>query len=235
MTTPLRTGAVTLAAAVGIALAGCSSGTSGDAVAEQETTSSEATSSSAPSSPGSPTQTSPAAAPQQTIAEYLRENDVEQTPVAPGAPGAPKVDLPQLPGWEDAGPRAPEGAYSAVLFADPSMAQDPPMISTYMSRLTGNVDPAGIFAAAPAELTALPGFEYLGDGRESELSGFDAYQFGGAYTRDGVKRMIAQKTVFIPTQGDAYLLQLTADGTEDQIGPLLDATSAIDEQTVITP
>jgi hypothetical protein len=31
------------------------------------------------------------------------------------------------------------------------------------------------------------------------------------------------------------VLQLNADGTEDQMGPLMDATAAIDEQTKIQP
>ncbi|MBO0679328.1 LpqN/LpqT family lipoprotein [Mycolicibacterium sp. S2-37] len=236
MTTSLRAGPVAvLAAAVGLALAGCGSDTSGDAASETQTTSSEAASST--SATVSPTETSPAqaAGPQPTIADYIRENGIQQTPVTPGAPGAPRVDLPQLPGWEDAGPRTPEGAYSAIVFADPAMAQDPPMITTVMSKLTGTVDPAKIFEYAPGEIKNLPGYENMGDGKASELGGFEAYQVGGGYTRDGVNRMIAQKTVVIPAPDGAYLLQLKAEGTEDQIGPLLDATSAIDEQTVITP
>jgi hypothetical protein len=32
-----------------------------------------------------------------------------------------------------------------------------------------------------------------------------------------------------------FVLQLNADGTEDQMGPLMDATSVIDENTKITP
>jgi hypothetical protein len=50
-----------------------------------------------------------------------------------------------------------------------------------------------------------------------------------------VKRVIAQKTVVIPGQDGLYVLQLNADGTEDQMGALMDATGVIDEQTTITP
>jgi Probable lipoprotein LpqN len=39
----------------------------------------------------------------------------------------------------------------------------------------------------------------------------------------------------IPGQDALYVLQLNADGTEDQMGALMDATGAIDEQTTITP
>ena len=73
------------------------------------------------------------------------------------------------------------------------------------------------------------------EGSPSTLGGFDATQIGGTYTKDGVKRAIAQKTVVIPGQDGLYVLQLNADGTEDQMGPLMDATNVIDEQTTITP
>jgi hypothetical protein len=103
-----------------------------------------------------------------------------------------------------------------------------------MSKLTGDVDQAKILEYAPGELKNLPGFEG-GDGDSNTLSGFDAYQLGGSYVKDGAKRMIAQKTVVIPGQGGAFVLQLNADGLEDQMGPLMDATSEIDEKTTITP
>ncbi len=47
--------------------------------------------------------------------------------------------------------------------------------------------------------------------------------------------MIAQKTVVIPGEDGLYVLQLNADGTEDQAGPLMTATKAIDDQAKITP
>ncbi|WP_422750074.1 LpqN/LpqT family lipoprotein [Mycobacterium sp. WMMD1722] len=239
MTPSLRAGAAAvLAAAVGLALAGCDSGTSGEAVSEQQSTSGAASSSSAtPTEPETPSPTSPteAAGPQQTIADYIRENGIQQTPAEPGQPGTPTVDLPTPAGWVDAGDRTPPGAYRAIVFDDPAAAQDPPMITATMSKLTGNVDPAKILEYAPGEIKNLPGYENLGDGKATQLSGFDAYQVGGAYTRDGVRRMIARKTVVIPAPDGLFLLELTADGTEDQIGPLLDATATIDEQTVIRP
>ena len=39
----------------------------------------------------------------------------------------------------------------------------------------------------------------------------------------------------IPGQDGLYVLQLNADGTEDQTGLLMDATNVIDEQATITP
>ena len=69
-----------------------------------------------------------------------------------------------------------------------------------MSKLTGNVDPAKIIEFAPGELKNLPGFEGQGDGSASTLGGFDAWQVGGSYVKNGTKRMIAQKTVVIPAR-----------------------------------
>lgn len=238
MTTSPRAGAIAvLAAALGLMLGACNSDTSGDAASEEQTTSSAASSSSAaPAESETPT-TSPsqAAGPQPTIADYVRENGITETPAEPGQPGTPTVDLPAPAGWADAGDRTPPGAYRAIVFTDPAVAQDPPMISAAMSRLTGNADPAKVLEYASGEIKNLPGYENLGDGKATQLSGFDAYQFGAAYTRDGVRRMVAQKTVVIPEPDGLFVLKLTADGTEDQIGPLLDATATIDEQTVIRP
>jgi hypothetical protein len=39
----------------------------------------------------------------------------------------------------------------------------------------------------------------------------------------------------IPGQDALFVLQLNADGTEDQMGVLMDATGVIDEQITITP
>ena len=69
----------------------------------------------------------------------------------------------------------------------------------------------------------------------AQLGGFDAWQVGGTYMKDGAKRAVAQKTVTIPGADGLFVLQLNADGSEDQMGILMDATGAIDEQTTITP
>ena len=74
-----------------------------------------------------------------------------------------------------------------------------------------------------------------GTGSASTLGGFDAWQIGGTYTKNGVKHAVAQKTVTILGSDGLFVLQLNADGTEDQMGVLMDATSVIDQQTTITP
>jgi uncharacterized protein YceK len=231
MTRSLRAGVIAIAAiAIGIGLSGCGSDTkSAPSTSKQTSTESSTTSKAAP------TTSAAAAGPNKTIVDYIKENGIVETPVHRGDPGSPTIDLPFPPGWEDAGSRTPEWAYGAILFNDPAMAQDPPTIISLVSKLTGNVDPAKILEFAPGEIRNLPGYEGGDAGSPSTLAGFDATQIGGTYTKNGVKRAIAQKTVVIPGQDGLYVLQLNADGTEDQMGPLMDATSAIDEQTTITP
>jgi hypothetical protein len=228
MTSLLRAGVIAMAAvALGIGLAGCGTDTK-----TEETTSKQTSSI---SSESETTTSEQAAGPNKTIVDYIKENNITETPVHRGDPGSPTINLPFPEGWEDAGERTPEWAYGAIVFTDPAMAADPPTIIALVSKLSGNVDPAKILEFAPGEIKNLPGYEGAEEGSPSTLGGFDATQIGGTYTKEGAKRMIAQKTVVIPGQDGLYVLQLNADGTEDQMGPLMDATSVIDEQATITP
>lgn len=170
-----------------------------------------------------------------TIVDYIRQAGLVEIPVKRGDPGAPIITLPFPPGWEDAGSRTPDWAYGAIVSSNPAYANDPPSIMALLSKLTGNVDPAKILELAPGEIKNLPGFDGSNDGTPSELSGFEATQIGGTYNKGGVIRAIAQKTVVIPSRNGLYVLQLNADGRENQINALKAATVVIDEQTKITP
>jgi hypothetical protein len=234
MTSSFRAGVVAIAAiAIGVGLAGCGSGTKSAPSTSSQAPSASATSTSKAAAPTTSAQA--AAGANKTIADYIKENNITETPVHRGDPGAPTMVLPTPPGWEDAGTRTPDWAYAAIVASDPAMAQDPPTIIALFSKLTGNVDQAKILENAPGEIKNLPGYDGAGAGSASTLGGFDATQIGGTYTKDGVKRAIAQKTVVIPGHDGLYVLQLNADGTEDQMGSLMDATGVIDEQTTITP
>jgi Probable lipoprotein LpqN len=233
MTTSRSAGVIAIAAtALGLGLAACGSDTKSEPSTSAETTSATTTTT---TSEAAPTTSAQASGPNYTIVDYIRDNGIVETPVHRGDPGSPTIDLPFPPGWEDAGESTPEWAYGAIVFTDPAMAEDPPSIIALLSKLTGNVDPAKILEFAPGEIQNLPGYEGADSGSPSTLGGFDATQIGGTYTKDGVMRLIAQKTVVIPGQDGLYVLQINADGREDQFGPLMDATEVIDEQTTITP
>ena len=232
MTRSLRAGVIAVAAiAIGIGLSGCGSDTKSEPSASKQTS----TASSTTTSNAAPTSSAQASGPNKTIVDYIKESGITESPVHRGDPGSPTITLPFPPGWEDAGSRTPEWAYGATVSNDPAMAQDPPTIIALVSKLTGNVDPAKILEYAPGEIKNLPGYDGAQGGQPSTLGGFDATQIGGTYTNNGVKRAIAQKTVVIPGQDALFVLQLNADGTEDQMGALMDATGVIDEQTTITP
>jgi hypothetical protein len=233
MRTSLRAGVVAITAvALGIGLAGCgSSNKTAPSTSSKQTTSESKTSGSS----AAPTTSAAASGPNKTIADYIKENNIVETTVHPGDPGSPTIKLPSPPGWADAGNRTPDWAYGAIMLSDPAVAQDPPTIIELVSKLSGNVEPAKILENAAGEIKNLPGYVGSQQGSPSTLGGFDATQIGGTYTKDGAKRAIAQKTVVIPGTDGLYVMQLNADGTEDQIGPLMDATSVIDAQTTITP
>lgn len=224
-------GIAIMAVIVGLALAGC--GSEDKKVAA--TTSSSTSSSSSSSSSAAPS-SQEAAKPNATIPDYIKQNGITESPVKRGDPGSPEINLPFPPGWEDMGAETPEWAWGGIKFTgDPAMAASPPTILALLSKLQGNVDPAKILEFAPGEMKNLPGYEGDGVGSASTLGGFDAWQVGGMYEKDGVKHAVAQKTVVIPGSDGLFVLQLNADGTEDQMGILMDATSVIDEQTTITP
>jgi hypothetical protein len=114
------------------------------------------------------------------------------------------------------------------------MEADPPNILTLVSKLTGN-GAGRVLAYAPGELRNMANFE--GDpGVSKTVSGFNAWQLGGTFTRnDGVKRAIVQTTVEIPAPDGVFVLQSNADGTPEQLGLLRDTMRILDEQTTITP
>lgn len=233
MTESRSAGVIAIAAiALGIGLAGCGSDTKSEPTTSAEETTATTTTT---TSEAAPTTSAQASGPNPTIVDYIRDNGIVEAAVKRGDPGSPTIDLPFPPGWEDAGAKTPEWAYGAIISTDPAFAPDPPTIIALVSKLTGNVEPAKVLEFASGEIRNLPGYEGAEAGSPSELGGFEATQIGGMYTKDGVKRAIAQKTVVIPGQDGLYVLQLNADGREDQMGALMDATSAIDEQTTITP
>ena len=226
MRSSLRAGVVAIAAvALGIGLAGCGSDTkTAPSTSSKETTSESNTATSK-------------AGPDKTIADYIKENNIIETPVHRGDPGSPTIDLPVPTNWHDVGSHAPKGAYDAMQYSDPATAADRPTLIVYVAKLAGNVDAAKILEYAPAEIQKLPGYEGPQVGGPTKLGGFDATQIGGSYTKNGVKRAVGQMTAVIPGQDGLYVLQLNADsiGKQDQVQALAVATGVIAQQAKITP
>jgi hypothetical protein len=128
------------------------------------------------------------------------------------------------PGW----------AYCAITYTGPEGADYTPSIVAMLSKLTGNVDPQKILDLAPGEMNNLPGFEAWNEGATSTLGEYRAYQLGGTWQSETMKKITAQKTVVIPGPDGLYVLQLNADGLEAQSDIISNATDAIDSQTTIS-
>jgi hypothetical protein len=218
--------------ALSLALVGCGSDTK--TVAGSPTADTATTTTTTTTSKEAPTTSAEASGANYTIMDYIKDNDIVETPAERGDPGAPTIDLPFPPGWSDAGADTPEWAYGKIVYDDSTAFDDPANIIAIVSRLTGDVDPDKILEFAPGELQNLPGYDGS-DGSMSTLSDFDAIQLGGSYRKDGEDRFIAQKTVVIPGEDGLYVLQLNANSPEDEQQALMEATDAIDEETVITP
>src|SRR5262249_45556032 len=125
MTRSLRAGVIAVAAiAVGIGLSGCGSDTKTESTASKQTSAESSTT----TSKAAPATSAQAAGPNKTIVDYIKENNISETPVHRGAAGSPTINLPLPPGWQDAGNRTPEWAYAAILSSDPAVAQDPPTV-----------------------------------------------------------------------------------------------------------
>jgi Probable lipoprotein LpqN len=219
--------------ALSVALAGCG----GERKQETTTTTSTSTSktTSSETTKVAPRTAEKAPGPNPTIASYIQQNGIVETPVHMGDPGAPSINLPSPQGWANAGADTPDWAYAAIIYNGPEAQQYTPSIVALVSKLTGNVDPQKIIEFAPGELNNLPGYKPLNEGAGSTLAGFQAYQLGGTWVDNGQTKIVAQKTVVIPANDGLYVLQLNADGLENQLDIVSAATDVIDDQTTITP
>jgi hypothetical protein len=231
------TGAAALAAALALVLSGCGSDTKTEpSTSESETTTTTTTDEATPTTTAKVApRDEDAAGPNPTIASYIKDNNIQETPVKRGDEGSPTIDLPIPDGWEPAGENTPEWAYGAIIYTGPEAAEYSPSIVALVSKLTGNVDPQKIIDLAPGELQNLPGWSASNEGQDSTLSNYPAYQLGGTWESEGQTKIVAQKTVVIPGADGLYVLQLNADGLENQGDIVGAATDVIDEQTTITP
>src|SRR5258708_23280210 len=161
MRRPASSGAGAVAAALAVVLSGCGSDTK---TAPSTSTSASKTASattSATAAPSSKPKVSPrqqdSSGPNPTIASYIQQNNIQETPVKMGDPGSPTIDLPVPDGWEPAGEGTPDWAYGAILYTGPEGPQYTPSIVALLSNLTGHHDPPTLTHLAPAHFHNLPG------------------------------------------------------------------------------
>ncbi len=228
------TGVAAAVTALAVVLSGCGSDTKTASSSSDTTKSSSSKETTTSKKPKVAATTEAAVGPHPTIADYIKENKIQETGIKMGDPSAPPVNLPIPDGWKPLTPEeAPDYAYGAIVYTGPEFEADPPNIVALMSKLTGDVDPQKIIDLAPGELNNLPDYKPGNDGQNSTLGDYPAYVLGGTYTRDGATRFIAQKTVVIPNADGLYVLQLNVDGPDAAGDVLSAATDKIDSDTTI--
>jgi hypothetical protein len=239
MKRPAVSGIAALATALAVVLSGCGSDTKTQPTITTSASKTTSAATSAKAAPSSKPKVAPrdedAKGPNPTIASYIAENNIQETPIKRGDPGSPTIDLPIPDGWEPAGADTPDWAYGAIVYTGPDAGDYTPSIVALVSKLTGNVDPQKIINLAPGELNNLPGWKPMNEGEASTLGEYPAFQLGGTWTQDGQTKIVAQKTVVIPGSDGLYVLQLNADGLENQKDIIGAATDVIDSDTKITP
>jgi len=162
-----------------------------------------------------------------TIADYIRDQHIAETPLRSGDPGAPQIAVGFPGGWTVTDQQIPDHAYGALVYTGPE-AQGlgyPPNIVAVLSKLEGNVDAEKLIEFAGGEVKNLPGFVRVFD-EPASASGHPAYRIAGTYDFEGVKAAAAQETVVISGSGGLYLLQLNATSNEPQAGILFDGLTA---------
>ena len=233
MRASMLTGAAAATTALAIVLTGCGSDSkpaASSSSSESSTTSSKPSESKTSTSKAAPT---PAAAGDQSIADYLNANGGGQN-ISPGQDGAPDVALPNVDGWDQiAQGELPAGSYGGIRYAGADVTDFPPAIYAYLLKGSADIDPATILEIAPNELQSLPGWTPAAEGEMAQLGGQDSYRLAGENDQDGVRMFVAQQTVVIPGADALYVLQLNGYAPPDSVPTLGDALSTIDAETTI--
>ncbi|MDX1878808.1 LpqN/LpqT family lipoprotein [Mycolicibacterium sp. 141076] len=169
----------------------------------------------------------------QTIATYLKSNNIQESLVHRNEPGAPVVTMPMPPGWADAGPQTPAFAYQSIVYNGPSAGTYRPSATALISRLGPNADAQKILDFAPGELNNLPGFTPTDTGTPGTVDGHKSFQIAGSWNSNGVTKLITQNTVVIQDGTGLYVMQINIDGVADQAEIIKQITEAIDRDTKI--
>lgn len=200
---------------------------------DDEPTPGPTTTSSAAPAPSTSATPAPPAGHSYTIADYIRDNKIVETPVHRNDPGAVVLNIPTPPGWADAGTRTPQWAYSAIV-NDNITPTDPPSVITLVSKLSGNVDTNKLLEFAPNELQNLAEYEAVGGVERSNINSYPSVTLGGSYLKDGRRRSIVQNTVVVNSPTGVYVIQMNSDSLYRDNGALTDVNKVIRDQTTIT-
>ncbi|MDR3665011.1 MAG: LpqN/LpqT family lipoprotein [Mycobacterium sp.] len=169
----------------------------------------------------------------QTIATYLKSNNIPETLIHRNDPGAPVVNLPMPAGWTDAGPQTPAFAYQSIVYTGPGAAEYRPSATALISRLGPPAEAQKIIDFAPGELNNLPGFAPTDTGTPGTVDGHQSFQLSGTWNSNGVTKIITQNTVMIQDATGLYVMQINIDGVTSQAEIIKQITAAIDHDTKI--
>jgi hypothetical protein len=172
--------------------------------------------------------------PNHTIADYLTDERITETPIHRGDPGAPQLEV-VFPGdWSVENQQIPDYAYGALIYtgAEAQSLSYPPNIVAVLTKLDGNVDPTKLLEFAGGELKNLPAFVPVFD-EPTSVSGHPAYRIGAGYDFGSVRAAAAQETVVIEGPDGLYVLQLNATSDEREAQILYDGLGAIAESVDI--
>jgi hypothetical protein len=173
--------------------------------------------------------------PNPTIATYIQDNHIQETPIHKGDPGAPNINLPVPQGWVVAPGSPPDWAYGgAIVYTGPEAAEYTPRIVALLFKLAGNVDPNKILGLTPGELNNLNGYKAISRGGYKKLAGHDGFQAAGLWADNAQTKAAAIKSVAIPANDGLYVLQIKADGLEDQLKIVAYGTKDIDDRATIS-
>lgn len=230
------------AVCLGFTIAACSSGSDDELWGSSPSASSSMTwtistkpTTEAPDKPqGARSLRSEPGSPNYTIADYIRDQHIEATPMHRGDPGTPQIDVGFPDDWTITDQQIPEYAYGALVYTgvEAQAISYPPNVVAVLSKLDGDVDPTKLLEFAGGEMKNLPAFAPVFD-EPASVSGHPAYRIAGGYDVGGVRAAAAQETVVISGSGGLFILQLNATSNEREAEILYAGLDAIVASTDI--
>src|SRR6185312_3574741 len=106
----LAVGVAIATISLGVGLVGCGS----DSKTSKESTSTSTSTSTTTSAKPTTTTSAEASGPHETLDEYFKKNNIQETPITHNTPGAPVVDLPVPEGWSQL-PESEDAPYGGIV------------------------------------------------------------------------------------------------------------------------